>query len=243
MGSLLEMKQSIQIILSGVFRGFFIVAAASSAMMLFTASETCGLTCPVCTGDLVAPAGDLAVAPVTPHGTWAAFALWSPQSHEAEGENGSATVMTGLWNRFEIGLTYGFGTDDYRLRLKGVALNQSDVRPAVVFGLGNLRPGSTETNGYVLLNWRTFGSVLPRAGGYLGVGTRVEHQEPQLFAGVSYSIGGRTGAMASFDGRDPHLGLMVSPLSSVNIGMMAVEMKDLSPMVGARGNLPWGKRI
>lgn len=203
-----------------------------------SAGDECGVACPICTGGVTA-VSDTAAASVMPHRTWNLMAIWSPVPHDQEGERGSATVSVGLWNRGEVGLTYGFGTDELRAKWKFQALRQKGRRPSLLVGMGNLRPLGTETNAYGIAQWRVVGTGLTAASIYAGVGSPLEHREFEALAGLSFDLWRQVGLMAAFDGKQPHIGLMGMVATEWNMGLhmglMLVDFRHPSPMVGIGG--------
>lgn len=169
------------------------------------------------------------------------MAIWSPVPHDEEGERGSATISAGLWNRGEVGLTFGFGTNELRAKWKVLALRQKGLRPSILTGMGNLRPLGSETNLYGIAQWRVLNENLPSFTFYTGVGSPLKHPEIQALAGFSFALWRQIGLMLAFDGKQPHIGLMGMVVTKWDMGLsggiMLVDFEHPSPMVGISGGL------
>ncbi len=212
------------------------LSLAFSAQWVY-AQEECGTCCPVCTGEL--KIDNNKTNPVIEHGKFSWFTIFEPQGHGEENEKGSSTFSIGLFNRLEGGVTIGFDSWDLRGKAKFLLLGEEKIFPAVVAGIGNIRPSGIETNGYLTLS-KSFTSGLPvPISAYVGGAKPFNGENAEIIFGFSIGLGSKVGAMAAFDGKEFHLGGAVQPLNNINVGILWIGMEHPGLISSFSGKLPF----
>jgi len=208
------------------------VAAASS-------QDHCGVSCPVCTGDLKTIHSDSGkYTGIVPNESFSWFTIYVPESHGEEEEKGSTSFTLGLFDRFEAGLTLGLDSWDLRGRGKVLLLQEKKIIPGLIVGIGNIRPSGIETNGYLMLTKGAVWSSLPLHG-YFGVAKKFEKNEVEEFFGLSIGFVPKIGAMAGYDGQEFHVGVAIQPIGRLNAGVMLLDGKEFSLFTGISGQIPF----
>lgn len=203
--------------------------------------DQCGTVCPVCTGELKNPQEQKGYQGIIPHGRLNWFSIYVPAGHDEE-ENGSTTFSVGLFNRLETGITLGLGSWDWRGKARVLLVPEKGITPALLAGVGNLKPSGLETNGYIML---AKGAPLGSSyflHGYLGAAKPFDGRPVEAIFGLSLGFGSRIAAMSAFDGQEFHLGAAYQPFSFTNFGLMMldVEHRPEAAVIGAlSGRLPF----
>jgi len=228
-----------------VQRNRILVTMATLLSLLWTfssAQDHCGTACPVCTGELkLDRTADSSSynSHILRHGGLNWFTIYTPAGHGEEDEKGSTSLSLGLLNRIETGLTVGIESWEVRGKLKLLVLSEAKLRPALLAGLGNVKPTSVETNAYLMLA-KTFNSGIPLPiWFYLGAGKPFDGRDVEPIWGLSVGVVNNGGLMSAYDGQEFHLGAAYQPLRYLSFGAMMVDMKHLGLFASLNGKVPF----
>lgn len=226
-----EEMRKLNLVLQAVFVFSLFATDANS-------QDHCGVSCPVCTGDLKTVHNDSGkYTGLVPHGNFSWFSIYVPESHGEEDEKGSTSLTVGLFDRFEGGLTLGIDSWDLRGRGKVLLFREGRITPGIIAGIGNIRPSGVETNGYLMLNKGAKLSGLP-IHCYLGVAKKFDVDEVEEFYGLSVGVAPNFGAMAGYDGKEFHIGAAIQPIDRLNVGVMLLDGQDFSVFSNFSGQIP-----
>ncbi|HXF49645.1 MAG TPA: hypothetical protein VNL73_09525 [Verrucomicrobiae bacterium] len=226
------MKQSV--VMGCALLIFFLPALSHS-------QDQCGTVCPVCTGELKNPQEQKGYQGIIPPGRFNWFSIYVPAGHDEE-ENGSTTFSVGLFNRLETGITLGLGSWDWRGKTRVLLVPEKRITPALLAGVGNLKPSGLETNGYVML---AKGAPLGSSyflHGYLGAAKPFDGRPAEAIFGASIGFGSRIAAMSAYDGQEFHLGAAYQPFSFSNFGLMVLDVEghpEAALMGAFSGRIPF----
>lgn len=207
------------------------------------AQDHCGSACPVCTGELKLDRGsDNYNSQILRNGSFNWFTIYTPAGHGEEQEKGSTSFSVGLFNRIETGLTLGLESWELRAKVKLLAIPESKFRPALLVGVGNIRPTGTESNGYLMLGKGLTSEFAVPVWSYVGVAKPFDGRDFEPIFGLSVGVVKNGGLMYSYDGQESHLGLAYQPIQSLGLGFMLVDMQHLGLFGSFSGKLPFAKR-
>ena len=177
------------------------------------AQDHCGSACPVCTGELkLDRTSEQYNSQILKSGRYNLFTIYTPAGHGEEQEKGSTSFSIGILNRIESGVTLGLESWELRAKVKLLAIPESKFRPALLAGIGNIRPTGTESNGYLMLaKGLTSGFTVP-VWSYVGVAKPFDGRDFEPILGLSVGVVKNGGLMYSYDGHEYHLGLAYQPI-------------------------------
>jgi hypothetical protein len=229
--------------MKALYRALVAFIAVLIALQSAKGQDECGAACPVCTGDLkTAQAKEKRYSGVVPHGrvSWFNIVVLG-EKHGDEEERGSTSFTIGLFNRMDAGLTLGLESWDVRGRVKVLLTGERIWWPAVLAGIGNIRPSGLETNGYLM-----FSKAFPIATNfpihaYVGVARPFDNGDFEGIAGLSMGIGSNVGGMSAYDGKEFHIGGAYQVLSNVNLGVLLLEARHPALISNVSAQVPYLK--
>jgi hypothetical protein len=197
----------------------------------FVEAQECGPSCPVCSGSGENTGALLASRSLLTSG------LYIPGGEE---ETGVLNVRYGLsrWVDLGVGYTVDAKRPIWSIRLQPISEEEGGWRPGLILGTGSVQTGESDqsvfvqaTKAHEFAEWLAF-----RA----SAGISADFGKVYGLTGLRMSIIDRFSPFATYDGRNPHVGLSWLPNDWLVISGLLVEVQEPAISVGFRWSMSPG---
>lgn len=195
-----------------------------------SSAQVCGPNCPICSGSGNTTGG------LIPRGNLLMNFLYLPGYEE---ESGVLNIRGGVTSWLDVGLGYTVKAKKpvWSVRIQPMKESESSLRPSLILGTGSIQTGGSDQSLFFLLTKayefsETFSARLSAGAASLFP----DFNRIYFLANLTVTITDSLSPFLIYDGLSIHYGLSFIPFDWLSAGILMVEAKYPSFMIGFR----WG---
>lgn len=193
--------------------------------------QECGPGCPICSGS-----GNSTGALLSSGSTLASF-LSIPGGEE---ENGVMNFRAGINSWLDMGLGYTIKAKKplWSIRLQILKEVESSFKPSLILGTGSVQTGKSDQSLFFYVSKSVdLNELISARLSVGGAGLIPELDKAYFLSTLTLTITENWSPFINYDGRNFHYGLSFIPADWFFVGLLMVESKSPSILIGTRWNL------
>ena len=193
--------------------------------------QECGPGCPVCSGS------GRSTGSLLPSGSLLTSFLYIPGGEE---ESGVINLRAGINSWLDVGLGYTVKAKKpiWSLRLQVIGEDEDSWKPGVIIGTGSVQTGRSDQSLFLFVTKSHEFSETFSARLSVGTASLIPELDRAYFlSSLTLTITDNWSPFVSYDGRSFHFGLSYIPFDWLFVGVLMLEAKYPSLLIGTRWNL------